>query len=136
VQDQAPLQNRAPDWQLGSNGCYDAATLANLQKTLAENLEAVADGNAEGCLSLPLPDATMQLLKQVGVVLSASLHRCGTLEKRVLNFQLRRLHMCRMSVSSMHAQCTFALWLFCPLLPGRSVISRSCTCIHHNNTVS
>jgi hypothetical protein len=36
-----------------------------LQKTLAENLEAVADGNAAGCLSLPLPKATMQLLKQV-----------------------------------------------------------------------
>uniref|UniRef100_A0A383V6P7 AB hydrolase-1 domain-containing protein n=1 Tax=Tetradesmus obliquus TaxID=3088 RepID=A0A383V6P7_TETOB len=62
--DQAPLQNRAPDWQLGSKGCYDAATLAGLQKTLAENLEAVADGNAAGCLSLPLPEATMQLLKQ------------------------------------------------------------------------
>jgi hypothetical protein len=83
AQDQAPLQNRAPDWQLGSNGCYDSATLANLQKTLAENLEAVADGNAEGCLSLPLPDATMQLLKQVGVLLLASLHRCGRLEMRV-----------------------------------------------------
>lgn len=65
IQDQAPLQNRAPDWQLGSKGCYDAATLAGLQKTLAENLEAVADGNAAGCLSLPLPEATMQLLKQV-----------------------------------------------------------------------
>lgn len=65
TQDQAPLQNRAPDWQLGSKGCYDAATLAALQSTLAENLEAVADGNAEGCLSLPLPEGTMRLLKQV-----------------------------------------------------------------------
>jgi hypothetical protein len=68
LQDQAPLQNRAPDWQLGSKGCYDAATLAALQKTLADNLEAVADGNAEGCLSLPLPEEVMQLLKQVRTV--------------------------------------------------------------------
>lgn len=29
--DQAPLQNRAHDWSLGSKGCYDAATLGNLQ---------------------------------------------------------------------------------------------------------
>ena len=26
--DQAPLQNRTPDWSMGSLGCYDAETLA------------------------------------------------------------------------------------------------------------
>lgn len=63
--DQAPLQNRAPDWELGSKGCYDAVTLANLQQQLMDDLGSIADGNAAGCLSLPLPEPTMQLLKQV-----------------------------------------------------------------------
>ena len=46
--DQAPLQNRAPGWDLGSKGCYDEATLRGLQKTLAEGIGAIADGNEEG----------------------------------------------------------------------------------------
>jgi hypothetical protein len=46
--DQAPLQNRAPGWELGSKGCNNEATLAELQATLKSDLGAVADGNAEG----------------------------------------------------------------------------------------
>ena len=60
--DQAPLQNRTPDWNLGSKGCYDATTLAQLQHTLMTNLEAVAEGNASGCLSLPVPQGVLQVL--------------------------------------------------------------------------
>jgi hypothetical protein len=115
LQDQAPLQNRAPDWQLGSNGCYDAATLAALQKTLADNLEAVADGNAEGCLSLPLPDAAMQLLKQVLVLLCLqSLFASLRLEQHVQT----QVHACGVSISSMHAHCSFAYRLIYAHLPG------------------
>lgn len=42
--DQAPLQNRKLDWQLGSKGCYDAETLANLQSALVKDMSAFADG--------------------------------------------------------------------------------------------
>ena len=56
---QAPLQNRAPDWSLGSNGCYDEASLQQLQQQLAADLGSIADGNASGCLSLPVPDSIL-----------------------------------------------------------------------------
>ena len=42
--DQAPLQNRAPDWIIGSRGCYDAASLAALQAALHADMSAFADG--------------------------------------------------------------------------------------------
>lgn len=61
--DQAPLQNRTADWNLGSRGCYDARTLRQLQQTLATDLGAIAEGNASGCLSLPLPEDILQLLR-------------------------------------------------------------------------
>lgn len=61
--DQAPLQNRAPDWDLGSKGCYDAETLAGLQAALRRDLGAFADGNAACCLTKPIPEATLALLK-------------------------------------------------------------------------
>lgn len=61
--DQAPLQNRVPGWDLGSKGCYDEATLRALQATLERDLAAVADGNAEGCLSLPLPADVLAVLR-------------------------------------------------------------------------
>ena len=53
--DQAPLQNRTPDWNLGIKGCHHATILTQLQHTLMTNLEAaVADGNAaSGCLHVP-----------------------------------------------------------------------------------
>lgn len=52
--DQAPLQNRAEDWNLGSHGCYDAVSLARLQCTLKYDFNAVAQGNMSSCLSSPL----------------------------------------------------------------------------------
>ena len=61
--DQAPLQNRASDWALGSKGCYDGETLAALQAALVADMGAFADGNAACCLSQPIHDATAALLK-------------------------------------------------------------------------
>ena len=60
---QAPLQNIAPDWRLGSKGCYDAASLARLQTTLELDFEAVAQGNITGCLSRPLGHGMEEALK-------------------------------------------------------------------------
>lgn len=61
--DQAPLQNRVPGWALGSKGCYDEASLLRLTNTLLTDMAAVADGNAECCLSLPIPPATAAKLR-------------------------------------------------------------------------
>lgn len=61
--DQAPLQNRTPDWDLGSKGVYDAATLAALQAALRADMAAFADGNAACCLTKNLPQPTLALLK-------------------------------------------------------------------------
>ena len=48
--DQAPLQNRRPDWNLGSKGCFDAAPHAKLAEAVRADMDAFADGNAEACL--------------------------------------------------------------------------------------
>lgn len=48
--DQAPLQNRRPDWNLGSKGCFDAASYAKLAEAVRADMDAFADGNAEACL--------------------------------------------------------------------------------------
>lgn len=58
-----PCQNRAEDWALGSNGCYDAASLARLQMTLKLDFESVADGNLTGCLSRPIRPDVLAALK-------------------------------------------------------------------------
>ncbi|KAL3147128.1 hypothetical protein ABBQ38_015085 [Trebouxia sp. C0009 RCD-2024] len=55
--DQAPLQNLAEDWSNGSTGCYDAVSLARLQSTLKYDFKAVATGNCDLCLNLPIADA-------------------------------------------------------------------------------
>lgn len=60
---QAPLQNHAPDWSLGSKGCYDEATLRQLQQQLTADLTSIADGNSAGCLSLPVADQILADLK-------------------------------------------------------------------------
>jgi len=52
--DQAPLQNRAEGWDLGSKGCYDAASLAALQSSLVADLRAATEGTADSCLSKPI----------------------------------------------------------------------------------
>jgi pimeloyl-ACP methyl ester carboxylesterase len=59
IVDQAPLQNRAPGWTLGSKGCYDAPTLAALQGALLADMGAFADGNAACCLAAPLFDEAL-----------------------------------------------------------------------------
>ena len=41
--DQAPLQNSKPDWNIGSKGCHDAASLAQLQAALRDMAD-FADG--------------------------------------------------------------------------------------------
>jgi non-heme chloroperoxidase len=61
--DQAPLQNRATDWALGSKGCCDDETLAALQAALVADMGAFADANAACCLSQPISNATAALLK-------------------------------------------------------------------------
>jgi non-heme chloroperoxidase len=68
--DQAPLQNRAPGWSVGSKGCYDAPTLANLQAALLADLGRFADDNAACCLAAPLADAAL------GALLRAETLRC------------------------------------------------------------
>ncbi len=48
---------------MGSNGCYDAATLAALQTRLALDFESVADGVQAECLSRPLGHGMEEALK-------------------------------------------------------------------------
>ncbi|DBA80338.1 TPA: hypothetical protein ACH3X2_007283 [Trebouxia sp. C0005] len=60
--DQAPLQNLAEDWNLGSTGCYDAVSLARLQTTLKYDFRAVALGNNDACLNQPVPQKTTEHL--------------------------------------------------------------------------
>ena len=61
--DQAPFQNRAHGWTLGSKGCYDEPTLAALQASLRFNMAAFADDNARCCLSMTLPANVLATLK-------------------------------------------------------------------------
>lgn len=50
--DQAPLQNRIPgDWTLGSLGCYDDATLKQLQHLVLTDLKSLAVQNSLSCIA-------------------------------------------------------------------------------------
>jgi pimeloyl-ACP methyl ester carboxylesterase len=60
--DQAPLQNRAEDWALGSKGCYDAVSLTRLQALLKYDFMAFTKGNVDGCLSNPVDPGYARLL--------------------------------------------------------------------------
>jgi non-heme chloroperoxidase len=60
--DQAPLQNRAPGWALGSKGCYDDATLAALQAAVRGDARTFAAGNAAACLAQPIPPELADLV--------------------------------------------------------------------------
>lgn len=60
--DQAPLQDPKPDWQLGSKG--NPSQLARDLQAGTVDVEAVASGNAQSCLSLQLPGDVLQLLEQ------------------------------------------------------------------------
>lgn len=53
--DQAPSQWRMPDWEHGSKGIYDAASLARIQDAVTRDMEGFAAGNAECCLTHTLP---------------------------------------------------------------------------------
>ena len=50
------------DWNLGSKGIYDAASLARIQAAVLD-LDSFADGNAECCLSKPPSSEVMVKLK-------------------------------------------------------------------------
>uniref|UniRef100_A0A7S0ING8 AB hydrolase-1 domain-containing protein n=1 Tax=Calcidiscus leptoporus TaxID=127549 RepID=A0A7S0ING8_9EUKA len=60
--DQAPSQWRFADWQLGSKGIYDAASLDAIQAALRADMAAFADGNARCCLTKRVPEALLQTL--------------------------------------------------------------------------
>jgi len=60
--DQAPLQNIAEDWRLGSKGCYDAASLSALRVKLSLNLRDCAVDTVKGCTSKQLPPTTEEML--------------------------------------------------------------------------
>jgi len=60
--DQAPLQNRAEDWDLGSKGCYDMVSLTRLQQKLRYDFMAFTKANVYGCLSNPIDPAYARLL--------------------------------------------------------------------------
>jgi hypothetical protein len=47
--DQAPFQNRADDWELGSKGCFDDESLRALQQALKDDLRAFAQGAQFDC---------------------------------------------------------------------------------------
>lgn len=59
--DQAPSQWAMPDWKYGSKGIYDPASLANIQNAV-KDMPSFAKGNAECCLTKPLPDELLRLL--------------------------------------------------------------------------
>mmetsp|Transcript_1185 Transcript_1185/g.1674 ORF Transcript_1185/g.1674 Transcript_1185/m.1674 type:complete len:274 (-) Transcript_1185:128-949(-) len=62
--DQAPLQYRFKgDWELGSNGCFNADKLAGLRARLVSDLSGFADENAAGCIQRPPPGDIMEILK-------------------------------------------------------------------------
>lgn len=62
--DQAPLQNRKLDWNLGSKGCFDEQTLLELQHTCRTDLRKLAQGNAQGCLAQEIPQDVQALLEK------------------------------------------------------------------------
>lgn len=57
--DQAPLQNIAPDWRLGSTGCYDIASLTRLQDAVMFDFRKFAIDNAACCCDSSKVDASI-----------------------------------------------------------------------------
>jgi non-heme chloroperoxidase len=57
--DQAPSQWIFPDWAHGSNGIYDPASLANIQRVVTSDMPGFAKGNAECCLTKPVKPAEL-----------------------------------------------------------------------------
>eukprot|EP01024_Parvocaulis_polyphysoides_P025259 TRINITY_DN23067_c1_g1_i5.p1 TRINITY_DN23067_c1_g1~~TRINITY_DN23067_c1_g1_i5.p1 ORF type:complete len:298 (+),score=38.22 TRINITY_DN23067_c1_g1_i5:40-894(+) len=62
--DQAPLQNIADDWKLGSKGCYDAASLAKLQFSLEKDFEDFAKGTSDACLTQEIRPEVLAALEK------------------------------------------------------------------------
>lgn len=71
------LQNLAVDWSTGSTGCYDAVSLARLQGTLKYDFKAVATGNCDLCLNLPIANEFRDQL--ILETLRADAHSLGKL---------------------------------------------------------
>lgn len=61
--DQAPCQWRLADWSFCSKGIYDEASLARITVALHAGMSAFADGNAQCCLTKPVPAALLATLK-------------------------------------------------------------------------
>ena len=62
--DQAPLQNRVPDWELGSKGCYDTVSYAGLVRALNAGMKQFANGNVLACATLPLSADLLAVLEE------------------------------------------------------------------------
>ena len=60
--DQAPLQNRAEDWALGSKGCYDAVSLDAPAGAAEVRLHGVHQRERDGVSAIPSIPGTPQLL--------------------------------------------------------------------------
>ena len=71
------LQNLAEDWSTGSTGCYDAVSLARLQGILKYDFKAVATGNCDLCLNLPIANEYRDQL--ILETLRADAHSLGKL---------------------------------------------------------
>ena len=67
----------AEDWNTGSTGCFDAVSLARLQCTLKYDFNAIATGNCDLCLNLPVADVVKNQLVQE--TLRADAHSLGKL---------------------------------------------------------
>eukprot|EP01025_Chloroclados_australasicus_P065859 TRINITY_DN8987_c0_g3_i1.p1 TRINITY_DN8987_c0_g3~~TRINITY_DN8987_c0_g3_i1.p1 ORF type:complete len:330 (-),score=24.95 TRINITY_DN8987_c0_g3_i1:582-1436(-) len=62
--DQAPLQNLADDWKLGSKGCYDTASLARLQYSLEKDFDDFARQNGKACLTQQIRPEVLEVLEK------------------------------------------------------------------------
>ena len=62
--DQAPSQWLFPDWPHGSKGIYDPASLANIQNVVRSDMAGFARGNAECCLTRPIPESVLALITE------------------------------------------------------------------------
>ncbi|KAK9817691.1 hypothetical protein WJX72_000678 [[Myrmecia] bisecta] len=60
--DQAPLQNVAEDWKLGSKGCYDSASLARLQSRLTLDFPGFAADTVRDCMTRPVGESVKTAL--------------------------------------------------------------------------
>ncbi len=117
------MQNLAEDWTLGSTGCYDTVSLAQLQSTLKHDFKAVALGNNDVCLSQPMDQEVTDHL--VSETLKADAHSLGKLmadHTQVMQHQAchdnhklqQRSILLNMQSNKETCMCTWPVNLFCP----------------------